>query len=142
MREVLIGQFEHTIDAKGRINFPAKFREDMGDRFILTKGLDNCIAVYSLEEWERWEKKLSALPDSKSRQLKRFFFASATYVEPDKQGRVRSPANLREHAKLDKDVTLVGMGSRAEVWDTARWKAYTCGQDEAEIEESMELLEI
>lgn len=120
---MLIGQFEHTLDAKGRINFPAKFREDMGNRFILTKGLDNCIAVYSLEEWERWEKKLSALPDSKSRQLKRFFFASATDVEPDKQGRIVLPAVLREYAGLTKDVVVIGASDRAEIWDAARWSA-------------------
>ncbi len=116
---MLIGQFEHTLDAKGRINFPAKFREDMGNRFILTKGLDNCIAVYSLEEWERWEKKLSALPDSKSR----FFFASATDVEPDKQGRIVLPAVLREYAGLTKDVVVIGASDRAEIWDAARWAA-------------------
>ena len=120
---MLIGQFEHTIDAKGRINFPAKFREDMGDRFILTKGLDNCVAVYSLEEWRRWEQKLSTLPDSKSRQLKRFFFASATDVEPDKQGRIVLPAVLREYAGLEKDVVVIGASDRAEIGDAKRWAA-------------------
>ena len=120
---MLIGQFEHTIDAKGRINFPAKFREDMGDRFILTKGLDNCIAVYSLEEWGRWEEKFKALPDARSRQLKRFFFASATDVEPDKQGRIVLPAVLRDYAGLTKDVVVIGASDRAEIWNAQRWTA-------------------
>ncbi len=123
MREVLIGQFEHTIDAKGRINFPAKFREDIGDRFILTKGLDNCIAVYSLEEWGRWEERFKSLPDSKSRQLKRFFFASATDVEPDKQGRIVLPSVLRDYAGLEKEVVVIGASDRAEIWDARRWAA-------------------
>ena len=138
----MTGTYEHTIDAKGRINFPAKFREDLGERFCVCKGLDGCLFLLSPEQWQGLVKKISAIPLAKGRSVQRYFFAGAAEVEPDKQGRVLIPANLREHAKLDKDVTLVGMGSRAEVWDTARWKAYTCGQDEAEIEESMELLEI
>ena len=120
---MLIGQFEHTVDAKGRINFPAKFREDMGDRFIITKGLDHCIAVYSLGEWRRLEERLKTLPDSKSRQLKRFFFASATDVEPDKQGRIVLPAVLRAYAGLEKDVVVIGASDRAEIWDARRWAA-------------------
>ena len=141
MERRLIGQFEHTIDAKGRINFPAKFREDMGDRFILTKGLDNCIAVYSLEEWGRWEERFTSLPDSKSRQLKRFFFASATDVEPDKQGRILIPQNLRDHAGLTRDVTVIGAAVRAEIWDTARWAAYNESQTDEAIEASRNLLD-
>ena len=139
-REVLIGKFEHTIDAKGRINFPAKFREDMGDRFILTKGLDNCIAVYSLEEWGRWEGKLRSLPDSKSRQPKRFFFASATDVEPDKQGRILIPNHLRQRAKLEKEVVVAGIFNRVEIWNAQRWaeleeEAFSSGSLEQAMEE-------
>ena len=137
---MLIGQFEHTLDAKGRINFPAKFREDMGNRFILTKGLDNCIAVYSLEEWERWEKKLSALPDSKSRQLKRFFFASATDVEPDKQGRIVLPSVLRDYAGLEKDVVVIGASDRAEIWDARRWAADNADLTSDQMAELMDSL--
>ena len=139
---MLIGQFEHTIDAKGRLNFPAKFREDMGDRFILTKGLDNCIAVYSLEEWGRWEEKFKSLPDSKSRQLKRFFFASSTDVEPDKQGRILLPQHLREYAGLTKDVAFVGASRRAELWDAARWRAFNAELTEDKIAEAMDELEL
>ena len=139
---MLIGQFEHTIDAKGRLNFPAKFREDMGDRFILTKGLDNCIAVYSLEEWGRWEEKFKSLPDSKSRQLKRFFFASATDVEPDKQGRILIPAVLRDYAGLEKDVVLAGVGERVEIWDRSRWIQANTYDDMDEVADNMEGLGI
>lgn len=137
---MLIGKHEHTIDAKGRINFPAKFREDMGDHFILTKGLDNCVAVYSMEEWRRREERLKALPDSKSRQLKRFFFASATDVEPDKQGRIVLPAVLREYAGLEKDVVVIGASDRAEIWDAERWKADNSGVSSDQVAEIMESL--
>lgn len=135
---MLIGQFEHNVDAKGRINFPAKFREDMGDRFIVTKGLDNCVAVYSMEEWSRREERFKALPDSKSRQLKRFFFASATVVEPDKQGRIVLPAVLREYAGLTKDVVVIGASDRAEIWNAERWRA---DNDEVSSDQMAELME-
>lgn len=137
---MLIGQFEHNVDAKGRINFPAKFREDMGDRFIVTKGLDNCVAVYSMEEWQRREERFKALPDSKSRQLKRFFFASATVVEPDKQGRIVLPAVLREYAGLTRDVVVIGASDRAEIWNAERWKADNSEVSSDQMAELMESL--
>lgn len=85
---MLTGEYRHSIDAKGRIIMPAKFREELGAKFILTKGLDNCLFVYSLGEWELLEAKIRELPLSKARNMQRFFFASAADVEPDKQGRV------------------------------------------------------
>ena len=118
---MLIGEFQHSLDAKGRVNFPAKLREDLGDRFILTKGLDNCLAVYSYAEWKVLEDRLRALPISKSRTLQRFMFAGAVQVEPDKQGRILIPANLREYAGLDKDLMIIGASVRAEIWDKDRW---------------------
>lgn len=137
---MLIGQYEHNVDAKGRINFPAKFREDMGDRFIVTKGLDNCVAVYSMEEWGRREERFKALPDSASRQLKRFFFASATVVEPDKQGRIVLPAMLREYAGLEKDVVVIGASDRAEIWNAERWRADNSEVSSDQVAEIMESL--
>lgn len=139
---MLMGEFQHNMDQKGRVTIPSKFREDLGERFYVCKGLDGCLFVLSPDQWKKLVAKISAIPLAKGRSVQRYFFSGAAEVEPDKQGRVMIPANLRQHAGLDKDVTLVGMDSRAEVWDTARWKAYTCGQDESEIEESMELLEI
>ena len=118
---MLIGQFEHSLDAKGRINVPAKLREDLGDRFIITRGLDECVAIYSLEEWSVWEEKLKAQPESKARHLKRFFFAGASEVEPDKQGRILIPPMLRQYAHLEKDVVVIGANDRAEIWDKDRW---------------------
>ena len=118
---MLTGQYTHSLDAKGRVNFPAKLREDLGERFIITRGLDNCLFVYSMEEWALLAAKLHELPISKSAPLNRFFFAGAAEVEPDKQGRVLLPAHLREYAGLERDVTIAGVSNRAEIWDSARW---------------------
>lgn len=101
---MLTGQYTHSIDAKGRVNFPAKLREELGERFIITRGLDNCLFVYSVDEWDQLAAKLRELPISKSAPLNRFFFAGAAEAEPDKQGRVLLPAHLREYAGLDRDV--------------------------------------
>ena len=120
---MLTGQYTHSIDAKGRVNFPAKLREELGERFIITRGLDNCLFVYSVDEWDQLAAKLHELPISKSAPLNRFFFAGAAEAEPDKQGRVLLPAHLREYAGLDRDVTIAGVSNRAEIWDTARWEA-------------------
>ena len=118
---MLTGQYTHNLDAKGRVNFPARLREELGERFIITRGLDNCLFVYSMEEWALLAAKLKELPISKSAPLNRFFFAGAAEVEPDKQGRVLLPAHLREYAGLEHDVTIAGVSNRAEIWDTARW---------------------
>ena len=120
---MLIGEYQHALDPKGRVNFPVRLRESLGATFIVTKGLDNCLYVYSMEEWKVLEDKIRALPMSKSRNLQRFFFAGAVEVEPDKQGRVLIPSNLREYAGLTKDVTIIGASVRAEIWDSQRYEA-------------------
>ena len=120
---MLIGEFSPSIDAKGRLHFPAKLREDLGERFIVTKGLDNCLFVYSPEGWAQLVPKIKALPMSRSRMLHRFFFAGAVELEPDKQGRILIPANLREYAGIEKDVMIIGASTRAEIWDLASWNA-------------------
>ena len=119
---MLTGQYTHSIDAKGRVNFPAKLREELGERFIITRGLDNCLFVYSVDEWDQLAAKLHELPISKSAPLNRFVFAGAAEAEPDKQGRVLLPAHLREYAGLDRDVTIAGVSNRAEIWDSERWE--------------------
>ena len=123
---MLIGEYSHNIDAKGRLNFPAKLREDLGQRFIVTKGLDDCLFVYSLEEWERLEQKIKELPMSKACTIQRYLFSGAWEVEPDKQGRILIPANLREFAGLEKDVLVIGASNRAEIWNRSRWEN-ACG---------------
>lgn len=119
----LKGEYNHTLDPKGRVNFPAKLREVLGERFVISKGLDDCLFVYPEEEWEKFEESINALPLSKARKLQRFFFSGAADVEPDKQGRVLIPQNLREYAGLDKEVVIIGASNRAEIWDKATWEA-------------------
>ena len=111
---MLIGQYQHNIDAKNRVIVPAKFREDLGERFYVTKGLDGCLFVLSEEGWKRLQDKIVAMPMSKARQLQRFFFSGAAEVEPDKQGRILIPQPLRDYASIEKDVTFIGTGDRAE----------------------------
>lgn len=119
---MLIGEYSHTIDAKGRINFPAKLREDLGPSFVLTRGLDRCLNVYSMEEWSNLEQSIKELPRSKRRNLERFFFAGAVEVQPDKQGRIVVTQNLREYAALEKTVVVVGVSDHVEIWDQASWE--------------------
>ena len=141
---MFMGEYNHTIDAKGRLIVPAKFREILGDNFIVTKGLDGCLFVYPNDEWTRFEEKLKSLPltNKNARQFTRFFLAGAAACEVDKQGRILLPQVLREFASLEKDVVLVGVASRIEIWSRERWdesmNTYDGDMDEvAEIMESL-----
>ena len=110
---MLIGEYQHSLDTKGRVNFTAKLREDLGDP---------CLFVYSQQEWDKLTEKLNSLPLSKARALQRFLFAGATQVQPDKQGRILIPQNLRQYAGLQKDLVIVGASNRAEIWDQDQWE--------------------
>lgn len=134
------GTYKHNIDTKGRLIIPAKLREELGERFTVTKGLDRCLSIYPAAEWDELEAKIRALPMSKSRDLQRFFFSAAFDAEIDSQGRILIPGNLREFAGLSKDVTIVGTANHAEIWDTARWNAYNDDITSDRIEEAMEEL--
>ena len=120
---MFIGEYSHTIDAKGRLIVPSKFREQLGDEFVVTKGLDGCLFVYENSEWKSFEEKLHALPltNANARKFSRFFLAGACACEVDRQGRILIPSVLREFAHLEKDVVLVGVGSRIEIWNKAVW---------------------
>ena len=122
---MLIGEYEHTIDAKGRLSMPSKLRRDMGEAFIVTKGLDGCLFAFSQDEWKNFETKLKSLPlsDKNARNFVRFFLAGATECEIDKQGRFLIPSNLRETAKLEKDAVIIGVGTRLEIWDKEIWNS-------------------
>lgn len=122
---MLMGEYEHTLDAKGRISMTAKLRKDMGETFILTKGLDGCLFAFSQEEWLNFETKLKALPlsDKNARNFVRFFLAGATECEIDKQGRFLIPTNLRGAASLEKEAVIIGVGTRLEIWDKSIWKS-------------------
>lgn len=121
---MLIGEYKHVVDNKGRITLPSKFREELGERFILTKGLDNCLFGYSLKEWAVLEEKLKKLPltSKDARAFLRFFFAGACECEVDKQGRILIPQNLREYANLQKEVFIIGVMTRIEIWSEENWQ--------------------
>jgi len=141
---VLIGEYEHSLDAKGRLIMPAKLREDIGEVFILTKGLDGCLFAFSKSEWEKFEQKLSALPvsDKNARAFTRFFFAGAIECEIDKQGRFLISSNLREFASLTKDVVIIGLNSRIEIWSKEKWLAEDEEISAEDIAEKMTMLGI
>ena len=123
---MFMGEYQHSVDNKGRLILPAKFREELGERFIATKGLDNCLFVYAQAEWGILEGKLKQLPLAKpeARAFARFFFAGAAELECDKQGRVLLPNNLRDHAKIDRDVVVIGVSNRVEIWSKDTWEVY------------------
>ena len=120
---MFMGEFNHTIDAKGRIIIPSKFREDLGEEFVITLGLDGCLFAYPDSEWQTFVDKLRTLPGTKeARQLQRYFMAGAAECETDKQGRILIPAKLRETTKLDKDIVFVGVLNKIEIWSKERWE--------------------
>lgn len=121
---MLIGEYNQNLDAKGRINVPAKFRDDLGSSFVVSKGLDNCVYVYPKEEWERFKQELYTVPSSKRRQLQRFFFSGAEECTVDTQGRVVIPPRIREYAGLLKEVVVVGVSDKMEIWNRDSWEAY------------------
>ena len=131
------GEYLHSVDAKGRMIFPVKLREELGDGFVIFKGLDGCICVYSRQDWEAFEQKIAALPVAKARKLQRFY--SANYpCEPDAQGRILIPQRLREYAGIRQDVIVAGIQKRAEIWDVDRWRAYNEEVTSDEIAELMQ----
>ncbi len=128
---MFIGEYQHSLDSKGRLIVPAKFRDDLGDIFIITKGLDNCLFVYPKSEWIILEEKLKLLPLTRkdARAFVRFFFSGATECELDKQGRILIPINLREHCKIDKDAVIIGVSNRVEIWSKEEWESYNDDED-------------
>lgn len=143
---MLIGEYEHSLDVKGRLILPAKIRDDMGEKFIVTKGLDGCLFGFSQTEWSNFEEKLKALPltNKNARDFVRFFLSGAIECEMDKQGRFLIAGNLREYAKLEKDAVIIGVGTRIEIWNKDRWKSYNSDENISadEIAENMTMLGI
>ncbi len=136
---MFMGEYNHTIDAKGRLIIPSKFRDALGDTFVVTKGLDGCLFVYDNDEWTAFEEKLKSLPitNKEARQFARFFLAGAAEVEVDKQGRILVPNVLREFAQINKDVVLIGVASRIEIWSKERFDGMAAYEDMDEIAEHM-----
>ena len=136
---MFLGEYQHTIDIKGRVIIPARLREGLGDKFVVTKGLDGCLFAYPPQEWSNLEQKMRSLPFTKAdaRAFVRFFFAGAIECEVDRQGRVLIPANLREYAGLEKDVVVIGVSSRVELWSRERWDDYN-SESASSVEEIAE----
>jgi len=120
---VFIGEYEHSVDVKGRVIMPAKLRDDIGEKFILTKGLDGCLFAYSQTEWLNFEEKLKTLPltNKNARDFVRFFLSGAIECEIDKQGRVKIPDYLLDNANITKECCIVGVNTTIEIWDAATW---------------------
>ena len=120
---MFIGEYHHTIDEKGRIIIPSKFREELGSVFVVTRGIENCLFVYSMNNWNEICDKLNTLPFTKkdARNFIRFFMSGATTVELDKQGRINIPQTLREYAQLEKACHVIGVSERIEIWSETRW---------------------
>ncbi len=143
---MFIGEYEHSVDAKGRVIMPAKLREDIGEKFIVTKGLDGCLFAYSQAEWSNFEEKLKTLPltNKNARDFVRFFLSGAIECEIDKQGRFLIPNNLRTYALLEKEINIIGVGTRIEIWNRESWKKYSSSENISadEIAENMTMLGI
>ncbi|GEN49682.1 division/cell wall cluster transcriptional repressor MraZ [Alkalibacterium pelagium] len=138
---MLLGEYKHNIDAKGRLIIPSKFREDLGERFIVTRGLDGCLFGYPMQEWTLLENKLKQLPLAKkeSRTFTRFLYSAATECSLDKQGRINLPSPLINHAALEKTCYIIGVSDRIEIWSEEKWEVFSQDADQSfeEIAEEM-----
>lgn len=117
------GEYRHNIDAKGRMIFPIRLREALGEHAVIFRGMDHCLTVFSEEQWNRLQEKVNAMPISVGRDIRRFYAANYE-LEPDAQGRIVVPPILRQYADLEKEVTIIGMMDRVEIWNTAAWEKY------------------
>lgn len=128
---MFIGEYQHNLDTKGRITMPSKFREELGNTFYITKGMDGCLFVFPEEEWIEMDKKIKGLRLSRkdARGIARLFYAGAIDVSLDKMGRVLLPGNLRQYASLEKEAIIIGVSSRVEIWDKDRWQSYNEDDD-------------
>ncbi|MDO4814447.1 MAG: division/cell wall cluster transcriptional repressor MraZ [Gemella sp.] len=138
---MFIGQYNNKMDAKGRISMPAKFRDELGEKFIITRGLDSCLFGYTLLEWQKAESKIKSLPLTKknARAFQRFFFSGASEVEVDKQGRINIPQALIDHADLGKECVVNGVSNRIEIWSKEKWESQLLDSEETFEEIAEEL---
>lgn len=140
---MFMGEYNHSIDTKGRIIVPAKFREELGESFVVTLGLDGCLFLYPQTEWELFVEQLRQLPGNRdARQLQRYFLAGASTCEVDKQGRILIPTKLRDYAQLEKEVVFVGVLGKIEIWSKEQWDANNDFGDVEAMAENMSALGI
>ena len=135
----MYGEYEHTVDAKGRMNFPAKLREFYGDHFYISKTIgEYCLTVYNEESWGALKEKLKGKPTKIVDKIERFVFAGACTAEPDKQGRIALPQSLRSYARIETEVVVIGLDDHAEIWDKASWAEYNLANSPDDIAELAE----
>ncbi|MGM0444939.1 MAG: division/cell wall cluster transcriptional repressor MraZ [Bacillota bacterium] len=143
---MLIGEYLHKMDSKGRLIIPAKFREELGDNFVATRGLDNCLFIFPMDEWEQLSKKIANTPvtNKNARFFARFFISGATESTLDKQGRINIPTNLKEYAELEKEIVVIGLTNRIELWAKENWDQFLESTEDStdEIAAAMEDLGI
>lgn len=132
---MFIGEYQHSLDEKGRVIVPSKYREQLGESFVLTKGLDGCLFIYTLPEWNTFEQKLKNLPltNTNARKFVRFFMSGAVECTTDKQGRILIPASLRVYSEIEKDIVFIGMSNRIEVWSFNKWQSYNNEEIDMEL---------
>ncbi len=138
---MLIGEYIYTIDQKKRLSIPAKFRAELGKKAVLTRSLDNCLVIYPLKEWQNLSQKLESLPAGKvdARGFIRIMLSGAIDVSFDKLGRVLIPDHLKKYAFLEKNVALIGLSNKIEIWDEARWQEYKDKREKTVGEMAQEL---
>lgn len=138
---MLMGRYEYSLDSKSRVNFPPKFRAEMGDNLYVTKWFDGCLVVYGERRWQSLDEKFARLPVTKSRDLRRIIYGNATEVQPDKQGRILLPRYLKDHAKIQKDIVIIGARDYAEIWDRQAYEEYEKTNDFSSIEGKLDDME-
>ena len=139
---MFLGEYQHSLDAKVRLIVPSKFRDGLGNRCVITKGLDGCLFIFPIDAWQNLSEKLAHLPLTRqdARSFTRFFFSRASELDCDKQGRIAIPQGLQTYADLGKNVVVIGMSERIEIWSTERWQAYEAG-NAGSFEQLAELME-
>ena len=130
---MFLGEYSHSADTKGRVFIPAKFRDGLGEGFVVTRGIDPCLCVYPKAEWEKFSAKIDEFPTVQARKVRRFIYSAATDPTPDSQGRILIPSVLREYAGIEMDVVVIGVGAYLEIWSAEAW------EKEKELESSQEI---
>ncbi|HHU82771.1 MAG TPA: division/cell wall cluster transcriptional repressor MraZ [Firmicutes bacterium] len=130
---MFMGEYQHSLDEKSRLIIPARFRDDLGEKFVLTRGLDRSLFLYPLSEWKTIEEKMKTLSTTQAdaRAFVRLFFSGAVECEPDKQGRISIPPHLREHAGIQRDLYILGVSTRIEIWAREVWEEYAKKAEES-----------
>lgn len=132
---MFIGEYQHSLDEKSRVIIPSKYRERLGNEFVLTKGLDGCLFIYPLSEWVIFEQKLKNLPltNTNARKFVRFFLSGAVECTLDKQGRILIPNSLKVYSEIKKDIVFIGMGNHIEIWSKSKWDTYNDEEVDMEL---------